>query len=728
MALRAEWHTYRQEGNIRTGVHSIEIENTQGSLSGTFRIDFNEGFKLIDGGKPKDAWPVIQPRSCQFQMFVENDNHMNFVKSIGQSTDISQFIVTYRRWNRVVFVGAILTEAVTLIQGAPFKVDGTNRKNSVVSITAVDGLTFLKSKLAFPHGNNVRNTLIDIITFEMNEMPTWSYLNNNIFLFQTSWVPDTGTANFVLNQSVNGNVFQLIKERLSGDNPLMSWDVLTYVCEAFNMRLRAAYGYYFFQQLEDTSAVSYVYNQSGDYVGTSNTTTYIQDADVDGLNMIDPHIEVYSPPIKRSRVVYHYSYNPNLAFGTNFEVNDYGEQCYTDHNEVDFQGGVSRLRIIGSLEYTPFNGGVDSEGLYKAIFYLKIKLGDQYYVRPLTSTFDYFRPQFGSEQWQSGEDGYYMTGGEVFNMPNDHTRKYYLPIYFSTKYIPIGLAGEDLTICLGVVAYDDDDNEVDDTKLGMITILDDLDITLIDIENQVVEKTSTEVKIENPGSNTKTITREIYFSTGPNSGSDGRITDDSSPPVDTENWTVPGQGTDIHNVQLAKSLMSRGLKGQVWMQTVVEGPYQDLVPLRACGATWVWWTGQYIIDEHQEYHKGEFLQVAIDPVSYEAETNDVMRVLQRPTKPTEPIGGRSEPVEIEVTGITGNRINADTYEIPMPDTTNWSHDEIRNIVTYNQGGNIRKYTENPTIENEFMFDSATRDFVLGENSRANLWHVFRVNT
>lgn len=726
MAMTAQWDTYDQDRNGRTGQHSLVVEGP--GTNGTFQIAWDEGgFELRDGGKSgKDLWPIIQPKSLRFTMRVENIFHEQFIKEIGSATDSSVFTVTYKRGVRTLFVGVILTEGVTYLDHGDILVDGARKKYGAFVVTAVDGLTLLQNKTFLFSLINTRKTLIEWIVQAFEDMPTFNKLVSNPFLFQTSWVPDTGSANFVLNQSVNARVFFESIKRTGGLEFPSQWDVLSEICKTFNMRLRNVYGFYFFQQIENLDATSYLYNKSGGYVGTNNIPSYVQDPDTDFLYLIAPHVQTWTPAVREAKVNYFFNFNPNLLDGFKFQSTSYAESCATDVSLVSIKNDETRLRIIGSIEYTPIITG-EFTGQARPVFWLKIKVGNQYFARDLVTSGNYFHYQYATEEWTTTETKYYIIP-TLITLPDSDLKKFYLPVYFSTLYMDQALDNEQLTICFGHELYDEDDTKLFETSIAVEAILDELDVSAIDRENQVVEPVAIETVLTNPAPNERSISREIYFSTGPNGSSGNRITDDSSPPVDTVDWTLPGLGSDVHYVQLTKSLMSRGIESQTWMNTIVRGAYQDLNRLRACGAEWIWWGGRYYHDQHMEHHQGDFFASKVFPVSFEAETEDKFDFVERPTKPTDPIGGRGEPVEREITGITSNRINADTYKIPMPDTTNWSHDQIRNIVTYNQGGNIRKYTENPTIENEYMFDSATRDFVLGENSRANLWHVFRVYT
>lgn len=725
MSLVAEWSTYRQQGSIKTGSHSIEIIDSSGGLNGTFEIPAQNGFELNLGGKPKNLWPTVQPGSLRFTMCVENSIHENFVKSIPNITNISQYIVVYKRGVRPVFVGVIEPEAITYVKSNSFLVDGVRKINGLFNITAVDGLTILKQVNWYEGQIALRRTIIDWIVECLERMPTYDYLFSNALLFQTSWVPDTGTANFVLNQQISARSMYEKIQRLGGTTPNNYYNILEAICEGFNMRCLPSYGFYFFQQLDDPGAVGYLYDRSGGFTGTQPITSIIQDADVDGLNLMDPHIESYSTPIKESKVTYEFSFNPNLANGVKFDHTAYAESCLNNLSVVSIKNIATRLRIIGSLEYTPTITGGFSGQQVRPVFWLKIKIGNYYYARELLTSGQYFYYNYKTPEWTTTESRYYEIPG-LITLPDSDKAKFFHTIYFSTLYVPQAVDNEQFSICFGHELYDINNTKIFETSVVVEAILDDLDITPIDVENNVVERTSIDAYIPNAFRNRTKIERTIHFSTGPNESSPNRITDDSVPPVSTLDWTVPGLGTDIHYKQLVKSLASRGMTGNTFMETLIEGPYQSLVRLRACGAVWQWWTGKYYHDNHEEYHKGEFLQLSLDPVDIEVETEEKFDVVQRPTKDTRPIGGRGEEVEIEVTGISTNRINADTHGIPMPDVTNWTHAQIRNIVQYNANGNPQRYRENPTILNEFMFDAATRDFVLGENSDPRRWHVFRV--
>jgi len=735
MSMRAEWETWKQDGNKRTSRHSIEIIDTGGSINGTFDIDFEQGFVLTDGGKPKDRWPTIQPRSLRFSMKVLYENHYRLAKAIGTSTKITRFIVIYKRSGRVNFVGLILTEGTTLTEGAKHKVDGLLIRDGVFTITAVDGITLLQGETIFLSGDNVPRTFRSWFREIFRNMPTLSYLASRPFRFQTSWVPDTGSENFMENQAVASGAFLKGQLRQGGQEPLTKWDMLVMFCETFNMRCFSSNGYYIFQQLENLDGVMYVYDQVFNPQGTTApqflfSQTVGDNATGTGLEMRAPEVTSWVPPIRGARVVYKADFNPNLLLGEKYDLSVATSECKEDVSTVPVKTGLERLRIIASLEYTLVQGSY--AGQVRVVFNFVIKVGANYYVREVLPTGNWRHPQYQTPEWTT-TPGFYQEYVEFLNvLPGEDLLKFYIPIFFSTARLDIGWDDDPFTMCLSWIAYGFDDVDpqgyqlLTKQELDMQVFLDDLDVAVLDVENNLVEPVERIVELENEVENQEIIERTIYFSSGPNAGSISRITDDSRPPISTLEWTAPGLGTGLHYNILAKSLASRGAKASTFMHTTVEGPYNDLFQLRACGATWIWWSGQYEIKQHQEFHSGEFLQLNIDPVTDEPFEIDNYSIVERPTVPTKGIGGPGNTIEIEVTGITGDRINADTYKIPMPDTTGWPADAVRDAVQYNLSGNPQRYREVPTITNEFGWDNDNRDFVLSENSQARLWHIFRI--
>jgi hypothetical protein len=129
----------------------------------------------------------------------------------------------------------------------------------------------------------------------------------------------------------------------------------------------------------------------------------------------------------------------------------------------------------------------------------------------------------------------------------------------------------------------------------------------------------------------------------------------------------------------------------------------------------------------QEFTRGEYIQLTQLPVPFDVVDVEVFDTVERPPIPTEYDGGGGRVAEIEVLGIISNTISADAFNIPMPDTTGWSLERIRSVVTYNRSGVMQRFAEVPTIQGQFGWDNANRLFLLPENSRANLWHVFRVH-
>lgn len=737
MSLIARWDTYRQYNSARTASHSLEIIDTEGNLYGDFSIDFNNGFELITAGKPKDLWPGVQPRTLRFTMQVRTAAHYQLVRNLGTSTSSNRFIVVYKRGARPVFVGVILTEGTTLVLRPPIEINSSPFYDGSFVVTAVDGITLLQNQREYILLSEFRrkfNTSVGWFSRIFEDMPTLPYLVGSPFLFQTSWVPDNGTANFLENQTIAGSAFLNIQDRLGGEGSalLTAWDLLEYFCFAFNMRCVSIYGFYLFQQLEDLNSPAYQYSKEFNYVGTFNVPSVVTDLESDLLIMRSPEITNWQPPIREAEVIYRADFNPNLLLGNDFNLETATNVCLTDVSNVVVKTGLERLRIIGSIEFTPELGSY--AGLVRVIFYFTIKVGSNYYVRDITNT-DYYRLTYAAPTWQGSAGFYYEVYDQLITMPDEDARKFYIPIFFSTHRMELAWDDEPLTFCFGYEVYGFDETTPGDefgyqlttkAELDLKAYLMDADVAILDQEDNLVEPIEKRVSLINKDTNKGVISRTIYFSSGPNKASKSRITDDSSPPVDTINWTAPGLGTDLHYNILVKSLMARGVQASTWMGTLLEGPYQELTRLRACGAEWLWWTGRYYIHENTEYHQGEFLQIKLIPPSGGIDILDRYDIVERPPVPTKALAGDPVVVEREVTGITGTTINADTYNIPMPDTTGWETEQIRSIVTYNRSGNVQRYVDPPTILPMFAWDNANRNFVLPENSKAHLWHIFRV--
>lgn len=88
---------------------------------------------------------------------------------------------------------------------------------------------------------------------------------------------------------------------------------------------------------------------------------------------------------------------------------------------------------------------------------------------------------------------------------------------------------------------------------------------------------------------------------------------------------------------------------------------------------------------------------------------------------------QSTPSYTEVEGIETDRVNAGDYGIPLPDNIgDMDEERIKAIVQYEKNGVVQRYVTNPTRINEYTYDPNTNEFVFGEPSTINTWHVFRV--
>lgn len=83
---------------------------------------------------------------------------------------------------------------------------------------------------------------------------------------------------------------------------------------------------------------------------------------------------------------------------------------------------------------------------------------------------------------------------------------------------------------------------------------------------------------------------------------------------------------------------------------------------------------------------------------------------------------QKQPSYTEVEGITTDRVNAETYGIDIPSDPA----RIQSAVVYEKNGVVQRYVETtPTKINEYTYDPNTKDFIFGETSTVDTWHVFR---
>lgn len=733
MSLVAQWDTYRQDGSIFAGRHTLEIIDTQGSLSGEFSIDFQNGFELTTGGQPQDLWPTIQPKSCRFTMQVRTGAHYQLVQNIGQSGNVRRFVVKYSRGANLEFVGLILSKGTTFINNAPVTEGvGTFYDGSFV-VTAVDGITLLQSS-AFDPFELGRRTLREHLKDVFNHLPTKPYLSGSFFAFQSSWIPDNGTANFILNQSVESSIWAIEEsKRNTTENNYeynTDWYVLESFCTAFNMRCVNANGYYFFQQLENIHAPVYLYDADFNFAGSASAglVTYsITEPIGRGRHLIAPDVTSWTEPFRGAKVVYKHDFNKNLLLGNKFDLVPSGVAvfCYNDVSQVPVDTFTTRLRFVGSIDFVPFIGS--HSGPVIVSFYLKIKVGNNYWARELLDPNERVFWYYKVPEWTTTDSKYYIIYDDWVTLPDEDGLKFFIPIFFSTYYLSTAWDNDNLSICFGFEVHDENGTQIfTPGHLDMHAILADLDVSLIDIEDNIIEQKELEVRVTENEDNSEVISREIIFSTGPNTGSEHRITDDSDPPDYTDTWSAPGISADKHYNVLLKSLMSRAVTSNTWMKTTLEGEFYDNAILAACGGEWLWWTGRYYHDQHQEYWKGEFLQISLDSVSGTVNEQPKQGLIERPPGPSKSYAGAPTVKEIEITGITTNKINADTHKIPMPDTTGWTDERIRSVVTYNRSGNLQRYRDPVVTVPDFSWDNTNRDFLLPENSKAHIWHIFRI--
>ncbi len=735
MALTWEYETTvkTRTGGEQPGYsHRVEIIDTQGGVSGDF-CGTDEGVRLRTEGRSRSFYQTIQGSSLSFTMIIDGDTVVNFIEALA-NFDEKRFFVKYYRDGLLWFTGVILTEAVTTEYGNKVMREGASVQSGLYTVTAVDGITLLK-EIAYNQSDGSAwvgyYTVAEIAGKCLTLMPTANQGQGQIWF--TKWAPDTGGGNdFAQNVQIRGN--NLFEESRQGGIKFFScWNVLKIICEHFDIRIYYSFNQYWFEQINARVGGGDIYGYSlagspggagGSFVASSTAI------DCDNRFILDPDRRTRAAPLRTVTTVYDFHIAVNLLAANKWENQTaQSDVCFTGLGpNVPITNNTTRLTFKGNIEFiTSANSGTTT-GWMRVVFFFKIKLGTQYYSRELKGT-DYFNnyQNFEDEEWTTSAEYYVVPYHAHHIQPNDDGIKLYKPFFITTKHIPQSLDAESLEICFRheLYSWDDDAKEPVLVAPGDVQVeawLKDGEIKVLDVDDNIVEDTQIVTSILNTVNNSRNIARELRFSDGPVYG-DTRLVDASLVPVDVTEWTTP-EGTYVHYEALARSLMARGMNTQEFFEGSICGKLTNTELIGYDSKAWIWLQGEYI--SGKETWVGEWMYLNLgNAAGLSKTTEEVQLTTGGPTGITVTGGAGLIPVCRVVYNVQKS-IDVDAIGLPVPDTTNWTDDQIaaRNEI-YKQGVGMLRYVDGGTGVDEYYWNNTTRRIILGETTRTGDWTKLR---
>lgn len=730
MALVWEYETELSRPiGVQTGyLHRLEIVDTQGGISGTF-CGTDEGVVYRQEGRSRSLWQDIQPASITFTMIIENATHVAFIDGLKQFTE-KRFIVRYYRAGQLFFVGVVLAdEIVTRFGNNITSLGASNHPHGRYTVTAVDGISLLK-EIAYQQDDGlpwlVPATPAEIITRCLQKMPTAG--NGQRIAYVTNWTPDTGGGpNFESNVKIHGR--NLLEESRQGGYKFFScYEVLKQLCLHFDMRIYYIYNVYWFEQINTKVTGGSVTLTDFNNIpgGTLSSAGGGNIIDCDRDWRLAEDIRAHKPPLRTVTTFYEFDIAYNVLEGNTWEMQTaQSDVCFTGLGPLPITNTETRFTLKGNIEFVyKVNAGTYT-GPVRTVFFFKIKLGTQYFVRELIDT-NYIEnySNFNPQEWTTTAGYWTEPHPHQYIMPQDELIKLYHPFFITSLPIPTSLDAEELEICFRHETYGENNVLIAPGNIQVSATIKDADAKVIDREDNIVEETTIATTVLNSTDNSKNISRTLLFSDGP-VYSERKMTGLGFNPPDTSAWTIPGIGTFPHYEALARSIMARGMQTQEFLEGAICGPTSG-GPYLYDGKLWIFMRGEYI--SGKETWAGEWLRLELGNAG--ALTKITEEVFKETGGPTSFIAGGGgtglRPVCRIVTDVQQN-INVDSIGLPVPDTTGWTNEQIdARLEVYKQGIWQRYVSPGPARVDEWEWDNTNRLIKLGEQTRTGDWTKLRV--
>lgn len=725
--------SYGPSGDRVQYQHKIEIIDREGGLSGTF---CGRNAVLSMNNPSRDVLgPLIASTSLTFEMKIEEDVHEQFIFSLTEFNE-RRFIVRYSRNGVLAFVGMIFLDEVTVQFTNKVLRDGALKPNGFFNVSAVDGITTLKD-VDFVQSDGLpfldRGSLGETLALCFESLPTIGF--GQIAALVSNWEPDVGGTDLFTGTEVPRKVF-LEEGRQGGYNFFSKYKVLEEICKALDLRLTYVSNIYVFEQLNTRSGQANTtlyslpdFGAAGSYQGEYPLETI----DCNYKWRISPDIRTFLPPYNSVKIEYKFDFLQNYASQIEWVSPAAGSVvCYSDLGKVPVpDADTYRARWAGTIQMVSEETTSPREGVYSILYRFQIKIGNQYFVRPIQGTAYYNNTVYEAAEWTTTPGYFEYVDPNPIILPGDFLIPKYVPFYITTLYIPDSVDDEELSLCFGFEVFDENNNSITPLGVGgfaVEAIISDGDLIIVEGDDTIVEKTQIDKIIFNGtvGTNTRGHIRDILFSTGPTKSSKGALSDDSVPPVFQEEWTGD-QGTYTHYELLARTLMARAMNTQEFMEGRIKGPFQlgFTTSIGYDGAEWIPLRINYLTDQGQ--YEGEWWKLNLGDASGLTDKEEEIQLINRlPTGFGTATGPNNQPSVYSFIG-ENTCIDVDANNMNIPDLTGWDEDRIfARIEVYKQGVGLLYYKFEGTRVDEWWWDNDNRQICLGEQTRSQDKLVIRV--
>lgn len=519
--------------NSETTGAQFYVEIT-GGPSGDMCIVDGSGPIIRREGKSRTVFNEVQAGSCEFKIHVDNAATRAFVAQYIASTETLAFNVQVYRNGSLIFGGVIIPAQVSIVEQSWTNYD--------FKIKAIDGIALIKDiPYARPNGEPLLNgsdpdSILDHLGHIFNLLPTKS-LHQGVYI-QTDW--SSQYSSDLADHNVNHRAFQRESETTgAGFVPFKTGEVLEQFCKVFHWNMVYVDGHYFFQNLNlqgsgGSSIKRYDMdmNPAGGGLPFSFFSIGIQGCNGNLPALLEVGYDTFAGGLKESQIEYKFKgFLGNFGWrDTKYNVIAGGAaDCKIDLGLVPVPDAETRLRISGTLEWTLEGTISDTDFEFlgiRALFYLSIQIGAQYYTRAFVGNRpEFYDFEFTEEKWDTS--GEYL----IYDARKGHqvttNKKYSLPFEIETAYIPEALDGEQLNMCLRMEAI----NETGNVAVGTPVTLTQIDGYWHDQHIQVIsgqepnkiEDESITITILGNPNNPNKESHIIYFGDGPTLSTESAI-------------------------------------------------------------------------------------------------------------------------------------------------------------------------------------------------------------
>jgi hypothetical protein len=389
--------------NVTLGGDGVELTYLQQS---------DEKFAAIKGSEAK-IFLKITDNSAGTEL-------QNWINSVLLANNEDKYQVSLSKGSELIWFGNILHDLSGLADDS--------RPYDFV-LTATDGLARLKDFTFTEALTDRSNTFKQLLYLILQETPLYKFgLFTYLFSTAVEWWEDSmpsrsSTLDPLALSRVHNFTFAPLGENDEEREAMSYWDVLTYICEAWGMRVIMSQGRYKFIQVnnyEDVATTRYErrYLINGNF---DSSITLANEIDINAVGVPFPRVKAgnqwsYFAPIKKASIKFLFD-NKNM-------LNQRTTLPYSQNIAGTIVGGSGKKLVFNSIiRFLAFRG--TTTGDYRIQFQITLKLASSHWLR---------KSSWGTAYSWSASSNVAL----IDVLESEYDSFVDIPISFTTPDIPIG--------------------------------------------------------------------------------------------------------------------------------------------------------------------------------------------------------------------------------------------------------------------------------------------------